>query len=93
MTYTLQVADLKQVHRSLSEEEERERQIQHEAKCGRWSQAAQLQATARAQKIQAKKHHELVSKLYHRLAFLCVHTLVHTCTWVKLPPHMYIHVH
>lgn len=51
---------MKQVHRSLIEEEEREREEQYEAKWGRWSESAQLQANLRAQKIQAKKHNELV---------------------------------
>ena len=57
------IDSLKRVHRSLLEEEERERQEQYEAKWGRWSQSAQLQANLKAQKIQAKKHNELVSLL------------------------------
>ena len=42
-------------------EEERERQVEYEAKLDRWCESAQLQADLKAQKIKAKKHSDLVS--------------------------------
>ena len=59
----MQVDSLKQVHRSLLEEEGKERQLLYDAKWERWSEAAQLQANLKAQRIQAKRHQELVSNL------------------------------